>query len=115
MLALVAASGNRGIARDKILAYLWPEATPAKARASLEQMLHALRVSLGDRPVFLGNPIRLDPEHGCENGAPVTASISDGKLKHAGLTLTGSKCRQSPANRRFTLAPRFKLAGARSA
>ncbi|MGQ0641224.1 MAG: BTAD domain-containing putative transcriptional regulator [Gemmatimonadaceae bacterium] len=61
LLALLAASGDRGMARDKILAYLWPDATAAKARAALEQMLHALRVSLDDRSILLGNPLRLDP------------------------------------------------------
>ena len=62
LLALLAASGERGMSRDKILGYLWPESESGAARHSLEQLLHALRRRLGDS-VFAGvNPLALNSE-----------------------------------------------------
>ena len=43
LLALLAASGERGLSRDQIVGYLWPDAENSSARHSLEQLLHALR------------------------------------------------------------------------
>src|SRR5215210_3414048 len=60
LLALLAAAGERGLSRDALLGYLWPDSTAENGRHSLEQLLHALRRSLGDS-VFSGvNPVRLD-------------------------------------------------------
>ena len=60
LLALLAASGERGLSRDQLLAYLWPESAAANARHSLDQLLHALRRALGES-VFSGtNPVSLD-------------------------------------------------------
>ena len=62
LLALLAAAGERGLSRDQIVGLLWPEAESSAARHSLEQLLHALRRSLGDS-VFTGvNPIALNGE-----------------------------------------------------
>jgi DNA-binding SARP family transcriptional activator len=62
LLALIAASGRRGISRDKVLAYLWPESSTANARHGLEQLLYGLRRQLG-ASVFMGSdPLRLDQE-----------------------------------------------------
>ena len=60
LLTLLAASSERGLSRDQLLAYLWPESSAANARHSLEQQLHALHRALGDS-VFSGtNPVCLD-------------------------------------------------------
>src|SRR5215217_3563231 len=62
LLAVLAASGDRGRSRDSLLALFWPDASPERARHSLEQMLYAIRTSIHNE-VFVGvNPIRLDPE-----------------------------------------------------
>jgi DNA-binding SARP family transcriptional activator/TolB-like protein/Tfp pilus assembly protein PilF len=42
-LALLAAAGDQGVPRERMLAMLWPESAPAKARNSLKQLLFALR------------------------------------------------------------------------
>ena len=61
LLAVLAASGERGRSRDHLLGLFWPEATQARARHSLEQLLYALRTAL-DAPVFSGvNPLLLNP------------------------------------------------------
>ena len=54
LLALLAAAGERGISRDKILAFLWPETETEKATHRLSQLLHALRQELKAEEVFLG-------------------------------------------------------------
>lgn len=62
LLTLVAASGERGISRDRLLAYLWPESDADRARGALRQMLHALPRQLeGARPVVGLDELRLDP------------------------------------------------------
>lgn len=38
LLALLAAAGERGLTRDKLLAYLWPESPPENARHSLDKL-----------------------------------------------------------------------------
>jgi DNA-binding SARP family transcriptional activator/TolB-like protein len=60
LLALLAASGERGMSRDQLIGYLWPESSGENGRHSLEQLLHALRRALGE-PIFKGtNPVTLD-------------------------------------------------------
>ncbi|MEO6528341.1 MAG: BTAD domain-containing putative transcriptional regulator [Gemmatimonadaceae bacterium] len=62
LLAVLAASGDRGRSRDSLLALFWPDASPERARHSLEQLLYAIRTSV-DNEAFLGvNPISLSPE-----------------------------------------------------
>ncbi|HEX6435199.1 MAG TPA: BTAD domain-containing putative transcriptional regulator [Gemmatimonadales bacterium] len=48
LLALLAAAGERGMSRDKIIALLWPECDAKRARHRLSQLCHALRRSLGE-------------------------------------------------------------------
>ena len=62
LLALLAVAGERGLTRDKLVAYLWPDSPSDNARHALEQLLYELRRQLGE-PVFLGpDPLRLNPE-----------------------------------------------------
>ena len=62
LLAVLAATGDQGRSRDQLLALFWPEATQARARHSLDQLLYALRNTI-DEAVFAGvNPVRLNFE-----------------------------------------------------
>lgn len=62
LLALLAASGGRGVSRDRIIAYLWPEAEADKAGHRLTQLAYALRRDLGSDDLFLGSAdLRLNP------------------------------------------------------
>src|SRR5205823_1964919 len=54
LLALLAVARNRGLSRDKILAYLWPESDAERARHGLDQVLYAQRNHLGVPDLFLG-------------------------------------------------------------
>jgi serine/threonine-protein kinase len=62
LLAVIAATGARGVSRDKILALLWPGSEPEPARHSLYQAVHAIRRSAGSDEIFLGTTtLQLNP------------------------------------------------------
>ncbi len=63
LLTIVAAAGERGISRDKLIAYLSPERPTDSARHSLHQLLYYLRQQ-GGADIFLGSdPLRVNPAH----------------------------------------------------
>ena len=64
LLSLVAAAGDRGVTRDRLIGMLWPDSDSAKARQVLTQWLHLIRRDLGDHDLFLGTvSLRLNFEH----------------------------------------------------
>ena len=71
LLALLAVAGERGLPRDKILAYLWPETGEEKARHSLTQSLYALRRDLREDELFIGTAdLKL-------NSAVISSDVAD--------------------------------------
>jgi DNA-binding SARP family transcriptional activator len=61
LLALLAVAGARGLSRDKLVAYLWPESSAEHARHALEQLVYSIRRQLSD-DVFLGtDPLQANP------------------------------------------------------
>ena len=62
LLALLAVAGERGLTRDKLAAYLWPDSPSDNARHGLEQLLYELRRQLGNSVVLGPDPLRLNPE-----------------------------------------------------
>ena len=54
LVALLAAAGPRGMRRDKLLAYLWPESDAEQGRHSLSQTLYSLRQELGADAILAG-------------------------------------------------------------
>jgi DNA-binding SARP family transcriptional activator len=62
LLALLAVSGDEGMSRDKLLAYLWPEKGIDASRHILNQLLYSQRQHAGDAGLFLGRKtLRLNP------------------------------------------------------
>jgi DNA-binding SARP family transcriptional activator len=62
LLTLIAAAGERGMSRDKIIALLWPECDTKRARHRLSQLCHALRLSLGEHIFASASAeLRFDP------------------------------------------------------
>src|SRR3954462_14527197 len=55
LLALLAASGQRGLSRDKLIAALWPETDAEHGRGLLKQACYALRRDLAAPELFLGS------------------------------------------------------------
>lgn len=62
LLALLASAGRSGLSRDKLIAYLWPEADAEHARGLLKQACYVLRRDL-HAPDLLQGPteLRLNP------------------------------------------------------
>jgi len=58
LLAAVAAAGDSGVSRDRLLLLLWPESTETKARHALAQLLYRLRRDLGT-DVLRAGPVDL--------------------------------------------------------
>jgi len=54
LLALLAAAGENGLSRDKLIAYLWPETDTEHGRNLLNQACYALRRDLHERELLLG-------------------------------------------------------------
>ena len=62
LLAVLAAAGPAGIAREKLLACLWPESEDERARHALKQAVYALRRDLGNENAIAGTAtLTLDP------------------------------------------------------
>ena len=62
ILTILAAVGERGLSRDKLLGLLWAEGDPEKSRHALTQSLYHIRKALGGERIFLGgSDLRLDP------------------------------------------------------
>jgi DNA-binding SARP family transcriptional activator/tetratricopeptide (TPR) repeat protein/TolB-like protein len=54
ILALLARSGDRGITREKVIGYLWPDSDEERARRLLSQAVYMLRRDLGSDDAILG-------------------------------------------------------------
>ncbi|HUP18624.1 MAG TPA: BTAD domain-containing putative transcriptional regulator [Gemmatimonadota bacterium] len=68
LLALLGTARGRPLTRDKLIALLWPEADPARARHSLSNLLHVIRREVHEAAVrTAGDELRLDLEIvGCD-------------------------------------------------
>lgn len=84
LLALLALAGDRGVSRDKLLAYLWPEIDPDRAGHRLTQALYALRRHLQVGALFLGSAeLRLNAELIGSDAAEFVAARRAGELDRA--------------------------------
>jgi len=60
LLALLAVAGRRGLSRDKVSAFLWPDGDTEHARNLLKQACYALRRDLRAPELFLGSRITVE-------------------------------------------------------
>jgi len=72
-LAVLAASGPRGMPRDKLLALFWPESDNDKARHALDQTIYSLKRDLGAESLVLGR------EELAINPVAMTSDVEDFK------------------------------------
>lgn len=70
LLAILAAAGAKGLSRDRVLAILWPESEPDRARHALSQTLYSLKGDLGADVVLAAAELRLD-------AAQITTDLDD--------------------------------------
>lgn len=90
LLLLLAAAGDRGLSRDKLLAYLWPESNAERARNALRQMVYALRRDLAAPDLFLGTTeLRLNEQVLQSDLAEFDAALARGDLERAVALYTG--------------------------
>jgi Tol biopolymer transport system component/DNA-binding SARP family transcriptional activator len=90
ILALLASAGEQGLTRDKVLAYLWPDAEEERSRRMLNQALYSLRQDLGSDDVFLGTrELRFNPDLVSSDVAEFEEAVSRGKLEDAAARYTG--------------------------
>lgn len=84
LLALLAAAGDRGVAREKLLLILWPESDLERARKNLAQAVYALRRDLGAEELVQGtNDLRLNPELLSSDLSEFQRAISEGRKEDA--------------------------------
>lgn len=115
LLALLAASGDRGLSRDQLLAYLWSESAAGNARHSLEQLLHTLRRALGESVLSGTNPVGLNSEVVASDVVEFERALARGALADAvtlyhGQFLDGFYLDDAPEFERWTTAERTRLA-----
>jgi DNA-binding SARP family transcriptional activator len=120
LLALLAAAGERGTSRDRLLALLWPESDTERARGALRQMLHALRRQLGGARAVVGTAeLRLDPTVVASDLGEFEGALGRGDLVAAaalyvGPFLDGVHVNDAPEFERWADAERARL-GVRAA
>ncbi len=118
LLALLAAAGERGLPRDKVLTLLWPESDPERARKNLAQAVYALRRDLGAEDLITGTTdLRLNPDHVTSDLAEFRAAIASGLLEEAvalyeGPFLDGVYLEEAPEFERWVDMERGNLAHA---
>lgn len=117
LLALLAVAGERGVSRDKLVGYLWPESEAAKAQHGLSQLLYAQRKAFAPNELFLGHKtVRLNPavarsdvrefEDALDRGAPAEAVPH-----YTGPFLDGFFLKDAPEFERWVDVQRERLAG----
>ena len=63
VLAVIAAAGESGVRREKLLALFWPESDEERARNALRQAIFAMRRDLGGIDLTIGSAdLRLNPQ-----------------------------------------------------
>jgi adenylate cyclase len=117
LLALLALSRDRGISRDKILPYLWPESDEHHARHALSQLLYALRQHPPHRDLVTGAAdLRLNPEVVASDLSQFAAALARDDLEGAvavygGPFLDGFHLAAAPEFERMVEKERARLQG----
>lgn len=63
LLALLVLARHRGVTRDRLIGYLWPDADPEHARPMLSDSVYRINQAVGGKGVIaVGDELRLNPE-----------------------------------------------------
>ena len=90
LLAQLAAAGDRGLSRAKLVSLLWPDSDEEKARRVLAQTLYSLRRDLAvDDLVVGGTELRLNPAVITSDFADFVAALDRGALAEAAALYEG--------------------------
>jgi adenylate cyclase len=63
LLTILAVSGGRGISRDRVATYLWPESDMERSRGALKQALYTARRLFSPEVILGTSELRLNDEH----------------------------------------------------
>jgi DNA-binding SARP family transcriptional activator len=116
ILALLAVAGNRGVSRDKLVAFLWPESDGERARHVLNQLVYAQRKHFGTPSLFAGQKtLRLNPDVIWTDVGAFESALAEGSLEMAvahytGPFLDGFFVRDAPEFERWVDRERARLA-----
>jgi DNA-binding SARP family transcriptional activator/pSer/pThr/pTyr-binding forkhead associated (FHA) protein len=84
LLAVLAAAGNKGCTRDKLIGYLWPDTTQESARHLLANAVYVLRQALGEEAVFsAGDVLRLNADAVRSDAASFEAALASAHREEA--------------------------------
>lgn len=90
LLAVIAAAGETGITREKLLALFWPDTEETRARAALAQALYALKQGLGPDEVVLGTTtLRLNEAALASDVGLFRKAVAERRWADAALQWTG--------------------------
>lgn len=91
LLAFVAASGDRGVHRDRIAALFWPESDEGSASNAMRQTLHVLRRESGQSDLFLGTTeLRLNAQAAVVDAEEFEAAAARGDAVTADALYSGA-------------------------
>jgi adenylate cyclase len=116
LLALLAVPDARPIARDKLIAYLWPEMGTDRARHLLSESLYVIRKALGEGAIVsTGDELRLQREVVGTDVHAFEAALAQGDLGRAltlyrGPFLDGFFVEGAPEFERWVEQERVRLA-----
>ena len=117
LLALLARSPERGVSREKLLAYLWPESDPEHARNLLNVSVYVLRKALGEDALLSGaDHLRLNRQVIRSDVAEFETALLEGERERAaasyeGPFLDGFFLDHAPEFERWVDRERDRLAG----
>jgi serine/threonine-protein kinase len=115
LLALLAVAGERGVSRDKLVAYLWPDSDAERARHVLNQLVYAQRKQLDSQHLFLGQKtLRLNrdimwTDVGAFESALEAGALENAVQHYAGPFLDGFFVRDAPEFERWVDRERSRL------
>ena len=116
LLAMLAVAGENGMAREKILATLWPDGETEKSRHALNQILSAQRRHLGEAQLFDGrkmvrlNPALITSDLQMFERALVTGDLDAALALYSGPFLDGFFVPNSPEFESWVSRTRTRLA-----
>lgn len=118
LMVLLASAGARGMRRDKLLVYLWPESDAEQGRHSLSQTLYSLRQELGADAILAGvDDVRLNDAVVASDLREFEDALAAGALDRAtaqyhGPFLDGFFLSGAPEFERWVETERERLASA---
>lgn len=116
LLAVLAAAGAKGCRRDKLIAYLWTDTDPERARHALKQAVYALRRDLHSEVIVNSgaDDLRLNADVITSDVAEfrdalARAAPNDAVAAYRGRFLDGVNVRDAPEFERWASAERDAL------